>query len=110
MNNERLIHLGARMKISPKNIVMLKADINYTFVYLEDGSTFMTATTIGILEDRLRNLCFFRPNRSTVINLKYMRRFEIKPLIILMENQEAVSISRRKRLDFIEIIEKHKLS
>jgi DNA-binding LytR/AlgR family response regulator len=100
MNNELLIHLGARMNISPKSIVMLKADINYTSVYLEDGSTFITATTIGILEDRLKNFCFFRPNRSVIINLDYMVEFEEASAQIKMENNETIKISRRKTKHF----------
>jgi DNA-binding LytR/AlgR family response regulator len=79
---------------------MLKADVNYSSVYLEDGSTFITATTIGILEDRLKIFCFFRPNRSVILNLGYMLEFEKVTVQIKMENNETFKISRRKTKHF----------
>ena len=103
MNNETLIHLGSRMKVSPQKIVMLKADVNYTSVHLINGKTFITATTIGILENRLKNLCFFRPNRSVIINLDYMVGFEKTSAQIKMENNEVFKISRRRVQDFENI-------
>lgn len=100
MNNELLIHLGGRKKVSPKTIVLLKADINYTVIYLEDGSYFITATTIGILENRLKNYPFFRPNRSVLLNLDFMVWFELTSAQIKMENNEVFKISRRKTKHF----------
>ncbi len=110
MNNENLIHLGSRKKISATNILMLKADINYTTIYLDDGSQIFTSTTIGILEKRLKDFQFFRPNRSVVINLQYISNFEDKTqsgnfASILLKNDTKIFISRRKTSEFLKVIQ-----
>jgi DNA-binding LytR/AlgR family response regulator len=96
MKNEYLVHLGGRMKINPDAILLLKADLNYTHVYLEDGSTVLSSTTLGILAQRLKNFSFFRPNRSVLVNLDYMVDFEAGSAQIKMENNEVFKISRRR--------------
>jgi DNA-binding LytR/AlgR family response regulator len=96
MKTKLLVHLGGRMKIDPNTILLLKADLNYTHVYLEDGSTVLSSTTLGILAQRLKNFSFFRPNRSVLINLDYMVEFEHSSAEIKMENNETFKISRRR--------------
>jgi DNA-binding LytR/AlgR family response regulator len=100
MNNELLIPFGGRIKIDPKTILLLKADINYTQVYLEDGSSFLSSITLGVLEKRLLLHSFFRPNRSVLINLDYMIEFEEASAHIKMGNNEVFKISRRRTRHF----------
>jgi DNA-binding LytR/AlgR family response regulator len=57
---------------------MLKSDINYTVIYLDDGSQILSSTTIGILEKRLKEFNFFRQSRSFIINLQFVADFEKK--------------------------------
>lgn len=59
MKTNKLIHLGSRTRIMPSDILMLKADINYTIVILNDGSKIVSSTTMGIIEKRLENYHFF---------------------------------------------------
>jgi DNA-binding LytR/AlgR family response regulator len=100
MNNEPFIHFGGRIKIDPKTILLLKADINYTQIYLEDGSSFLSSITLGVLEKRLLLHSFFRPNRSVLINLNYVTEFEQASAHIRMENNEVFKISRRRTRHF----------
>lgn len=101
MNTETLLHLGGQLKIAPKNIRLLKAEINYTKVHLDDGSTLLSSITLGILEKRLIEFPFFRPNRSVLINLDYMVDFEETSAQIKMKNNETFKISRRRTKHFI---------
>lgn len=103
MKNELLIHFGGRTKIAPQTILLLKAEINYTQVYLEDGTTFLSSITLGILEKRLQEYAFFRPNRSVLINLDYMVAFEEASAQIKMGNNEIFKISRRRTKNFHNI-------
>lgn len=100
MNQEPLLHIGGRLKVAPKNIRLLKAEINYTQIYLEDGSTLLSSITLGILEKRLQDFPFFRPNRSVLINLDYMVDFEAASAQIKMVNNETFKISRRRTKHF----------
>lgn len=103
MNEEQLLHIGGRLKIAPKNIRLLKAEINYTQIYLEDGSILLSSITLGILEKRLQDFTFFRPNRSVLINLEYMVDFEETSAQIKMKDNEIFKISRRRTKHFYSI-------
>lgn len=110
MKTNNLIHLGSRKNISPANILMLKADINYTVIYLENGSKIMSSTTLGKIEKRLKDFQFFRPNRSIMFNLEFMAEFEDKAQSgsygkILLKNNEKIALSRRKSEAFMKIIQ-----
>ena len=102
MNNELLITIDKRMTIRSSEILMLKADINYTHILLEDGSTILSSRTLGIFERRLFNYSFFRPNRSVIINLNYMASFQKESSTIKMENDELINISRRRAKKFLK--------
>jgi DNA-binding LytR/AlgR family response regulator len=110
MKTNSLIHLGSRKNISPSNILMLKSDINYTIIYLKDGSKIMSSTTMGKIEKRLKDFQFFRPNRSIIFNLDFMADFEDKAQSgsfgkILLKNNEKIALSRRKSEAFFKIIQ-----
>lgn len=109
MKIENLVQIGGHKKISPESILMLKADSNYTHIFLDNGKCILSSTTIGILEKRLKGFHFFRPNRSVIVNLKYITIFENKAQTghfssILMKDNTKISISRRKNAEFQKII------
>jgi DNA-binding LytR/AlgR family response regulator len=96
LKHEPLIRLGWHNKVDPDTILLLKADCNYTQVYLNNGSMILSATTLGILQKRLSEYQFFRPNRSILINLNYMVDFEKDTSTIKLANNEIIQISRRR--------------
>ncbi|MBA4853835.1 LytTR family DNA-binding domain-containing protein [Emticicia sp. BO119] len=104
MNNDLLITIDKRMTVQSSKILMLKADINYTHILLDDGSTIISSRTLGIFEKRLYSYSFFRPNRSVIINLKYIASFQKESFTIRMENDELISISRRRTKQFLKRI------
>lgn len=101
MDSETKICLGAKMKINPERILMLKSDANYTYVYLDDGSYFLSSITLGILAKRLDGFQFIRPNRSVLVNLHYIANVNYKTYIghspyIQLANKAIIPIARRK--------------
>lgn len=96
LRQEPFIRLGWHHKIDPDTILLLKADCNYTQVYLTNGSMILSTTTLGILQKRLSPYQFFRPNRSMLINLSYMIDFEKDTSTIKLANNEIIHISRRR--------------
>jgi two-component system LytT family response regulator len=102
MNNEMLIIIDRRLAVSPNQILMLKADINYTHILMNDGSSVTSSRTLGIFEQRLSNQAFFRLNRSVIINLNYIVAFQKEASIIMMDNDEAIAISRRRVKSFLK--------
>ncbi len=69
--------LGARTTALPEEIIQLEAKQNYTLVYFRDGSSMLSSTNLGVLEERLQSYAFFRVNRSILINLSYLNRFTV---------------------------------
>ncbi len=104
MNNELLISINNRMTIRSGSILMLKADINYTHILMNDGSTVLSSRTLGVFERRLYSPSFFRPNRSVIINLNYMASFQKESSTIRMENDELINLSRRRAKQFLKRI------
>ena len=111
MNNETLIPIGGYKKISPADILMLKAQINYTQIYLHDGSQILSSITLGIFENRLKGFSFLRPNRSTIINLQYIiedKSFSTAYPCIKMINNIDIPISRRRTTLFYKMLKLNK--
>jgi two-component system LytT family response regulator len=95
------IHIGGRKSVSPDEVILLEADINYTKLYLLDGKKIHVATTLKQLEKRfvlLQN--FFRTNKSYIINLSYMANYQEDTQSILMQNEKSILVSRRRKKDF----------
>lgn len=105
---ENQILIGGYRKIFPSNILMLKADTNYTITYLVDGTQFLSATTLGILEERLKDFNFYRTHRSTLINLNYIPTMEDKDYLneLKLNDSLSVQVARRKLPDFIRQMKK----
>lgn len=100
--NFKTVHVGGRLNVNPEEIILLQADINYTRVFFIDGKSTIVATNLGKLENRFVDENFFRPNKSYIINLKYVSGFfqEEQQAQIMMSNAVEINISRRKVLAF----------
>ncbi len=102
------VQVGGRTTFYAKEITVLEALGNYTKIYLVDGSSFLTATTLGILEKRLKNFNFFRPNRSFLVNLDFMENYEKETSTLKMENTVSIRVSRRREKDFADSLKREK--
>lgn len=89
------VHVGGRITLSSSEIICIQADANYSIIKLLDGSQFIVATTLKILEDRLSETGFIRPNKSYLINQKYITHYDGG--ILMLANQTKYIFSRRKR-------------
>lgn len=98
---ENLINIGGRKSINPKEVISLKADINYTTVNFQaDKRTVIVATTLKTIEKRLEGYPnFFRVTKSTIINMECIRR--IKNNEIFLINGEKIVPSRRREKVFL---------
>jgi DNA-binding LytR/AlgR family response regulator len=102
------IAIGGRMSVDPENVLLLKADHNYTQLYLRNGRMLIVATTLKVLEQRfLLTNAFYRLDRSHMVNLTYVNIQEINAGKIIMENQQEVSISRRRKTAFYSFLNQH---
>ena len=93
---ERIIAIGGRKEVYSSEILFLQADQNYTYVYLQSGEYEYVATTMGIIEKRLTGCGFVRPNRKTVVNVRFIQR--ANATCIWLKNDRVIKISRRRKI------------
>lgn len=105
METTKNILIGARRKISPREIILLTADNNYTQVHFSNGHKVTVATCLKTLEKRFA-ICpeFFRPHKSYLINLSFIKKLGVSDHepFVQMQNDYRVSVSRRKKNAFFE--------
>ncbi len=62
--------------LHPSEILFLAADNNYTHIRTTDGNTETTARNLGKVHQSLPQQHFIRINRSTVVNVKYLKKYD----------------------------------
>jgi two-component system LytT family response regulator len=80
--------------ISPQDIILIKADFNYTIFHLVNGKKLILAKTLLECQQMLEAFDFVRPNRSVIINLHAVKG--IGENGIKLKNNTLISVSRRR--------------
>ncbi|QXP79963.1 MULTISPECIES: LytR/AlgR family response regulator transcription factor [Winogradskyella] len=89
------------------DIILLKADGMYTKVHVQDASELLISKPLKHFEELLDTIpMFYRPHRSYLINLKYIKEYYKKDGgYIIMDNDETVSVSKDKKEEFLTIVQ-----
>ncbi|SFN91069.1 two component transcriptional regulator, LytTR family [Bizionia echini] len=89
------------------DIIMLEADGMYTNVSTFNNSTILVSKPLKFFVESLQKIkTFYRPHRSYLINLTYIKEYIKKDGgYIVMENDKSVSISNDKKEEFLTIIQ-----
>lgn len=103
------IKLAGKKKVNPSEVLFMKADVNYTEVFLEDGERFIVSKTLKELEKRFINYNFFRTHKSYMVNLKYVTGYQIhEGLLVRIHDEHCVSLSRRRKEVFLDTVSKYR--
>lgn len=85
----------------PKNIpfsseiVLLKAEGNYTKIFLSNGTFLIFGINLGKFEHRLSGHHFFRMHKSFLVNLNYIHTTQnIRSKTLVMNNKMIVNEKR----------------
>jgi two-component system, LytTR family, response regulator len=98
------VHVGSRLEFYPSDIVMIEAEISYSYLYLSSGKKIIVSTNIQKLEERFlpfRNMV--RVHRSTMINTQFLK--SVNGAYACLDNNLRCVISRRKRIDLFNAIQ-----
>ncbi|MFK7937387.1 MAG: LytR/AlgR family response regulator transcription factor [Saprospiraceae bacterium] len=90
-------------KVIPlENIIYLQGEINYTRIFLHNGEKILITKTLKEYDTLLSDFGFFRIHQSHLINLSFVTEY-IKGDggIIIMENGEQLTLSRRRKQKFL---------
>jgi DNA-binding LytR/AlgR family response regulator len=101
--NLQYIHIGGRLEVTPQEVVLLQADVNYTIVHFSNGKKAIVATPLKTLESRFSAFDFYRTHKSFLVNLKCVKKY--------LEASHTVQITDSKQLDMPKIaVSRRKIS
>ena len=80
------------------DLMLLESEGNYTRVYFGESNPII-ARSLNYLENRLDPTLFFRANRHTIINLKYVKHIEPRlkgGFVVRLQSGSEIEVSRRQ--------------
>jgi two-component system LytT family response regulator len=78
--------------------------VNYTLIYLEDGTQKLYARTLANFQKLLINDPFIRVHQSYLANPIFILEYHEAENRLIMENNIEVTISRRKKKNLFALI------
>lgn len=89
-----------------EEIMHIEADGMYTHVHLSHKQTYLVSKPLKFFLELLQSKAsFYRPHRSHLINLKYLKKyFKTDGHFIVLENEIQVPLTREKREEFNQLI------
>jgi DNA-binding LytR/AlgR family response regulator len=84
-------------KVFIHDVILLKGDVNYTILYLENGKKKLVAHPIKFFEPYLETHGFLRVHRSFMINPDHVKEYNQNEEFLMMTNGQKADISRRKK-------------
>ncbi len=103
---EATIKLVGKRRVHPNEIVLLKADANYTEVLLEDGEQIIVSKTLKEMEKSFTGYTsFFRIHKSYMVNIEHVDSVQMNGgnNKVKLKNNMNAFISRPKRDAFIDL-------
>jgi len=110
-SNSTLAKMGFPVKtgqqfIELSKILFAKADDNVSLLYLNDDTIVRITKSLAWVESELANKGFCRIHHSYLINFNQMQEYiRNDGGYVVMSNQKAISISRRRKDDFLQALE-----
>ncbi len=89
---------GLGRYINIKDIIMIKADINYSHLYLLNGESFLTSKTLKYWQEKCADPFLQRIHKSYLINTAFIVSVEQKTGKVNMVNGHLACSSRSSRL------------
>jgi two-component system LytT family response regulator len=80
-----------------EEIVRCEADSNYTNFYLKDQSKIVVAKSLKEYEDLLSGINFFRVHKSHLVNMQYVKKFDNRTGMLILEDGFQVEVARRRK-------------
>jgi two-component system, LytTR family, response regulator len=90
-----------------EDIIFCKADGNYTHLYLTDNTVKLTSRNLKDFDNILQDSGFCRVHHSFLINISHVQKyFRGEGGYVLMTNNHQVEISRRRKDEFMRLLDR----
>ncbi len=85
------------------SILYCQSDINYTKIFLNDGTNFILSKTLKLIEELLPSSMFLRIHKSFLVNFNYVVFFNRSiDAYVELSNNIKIPVSTRKKEDVIQ--------
>ena len=90
--------------IVPEEIIYLKADGNYTYIYLKGQRRIHVTRQLHEFQDQLSRRDFYRCHQSYLVRLDQIIKYQTGDGgMLIMSNHDQVPISRQHKKDFLTL-------
>lgn len=105
-SNNLVIHSKDTIDVVKKDdITFLKAESNYSNISLIDGTKLLVSKTLNDLDEQINSEKFIRVHRSYTVNIQHIRRLDTSEgLVIILNNNEKIPVSRRKKDEVLDAL------
>lgn len=95
----KMVKIFRNKYILTNEVVLLKAEINYTELHFENGQVITLSKTLKRLHDDFSEHGFFRISKKNMINIKYLSKVFQNYSMVKLKNKVELNVSRRRRED-----------
>jgi two-component system, LytTR family, response regulator len=90
--------------VTTQDILYCEAESNYTSVMLSNGKKILVSKVLKDIDEALSGPDFYRVHNSYLINLNHIKKFvRGEGGYVVMDNDVAISISRSRRQEFMDM-------
>ncbi len=87
------------------NIVCFEAEGNYTNIHFTSGSPLLSSKTLKEFEDLLPHDKFFRIHNASLVNLKFIKKYDkTEGSQVIMSNGMVLDVARRRKDELLQLI------
>jgi two-component system LytT family response regulator len=86
------------------NIMYCQAEINYSTAYTTDNKSYTISNSLKYLEEMLPESIFFRTHKSYLVNLNYIKSYDKKKGVVILENNKAIDVATRRIDEFLKVL------
>ncbi|MCB0652582.1 MAG: response regulator transcription factor [Saprospiraceae bacterium] len=109
MNNKsKMLSLPSRtglVFVEIKNIIHCEADGNYTIFHMTTGEKHIVSKTLGIYDQLLSDLNFYRINRKDLVNLNHILELRRqKKMTVKLSDNSFLPITDSRKDEFLDLL------
>ena len=99
--------VGKEFKVmNARDILYCEADVNYTNIFLANGTKVLVTKTLGKVQEIMNYPFFFRCHKSFLVNLNHIDSYNKTDGFIRMKNNAEIYLAGRRIEDFINLFGK----
>lgn len=96
-------HSGTFNIVNLEDLIYCEADGSYTNYYTTDNKKYVSSNNLKKVEGLLGDSSFYRIHRSTLLNLKHIKKYNTNGRIVL-SNSKTLTVSERNKKGFFKIL------